>query len=227
MQPWNESSPIGEYRSVDPVFISFYTKKYERFVKDWCDDMHRFRLRHCVAYRDLNTRWQLICYYKPSFILEMMERFRQPVVWVDIDARIRQRPDLILHMPPEVDFGYCLTTSSLQNLKVLRDGYGKVKIVTGGTIYLSASEAALELVRRWVELCKHRDYYSDQQVLTEVFGEYRPEGLVAMEMPQHQYCCCRRNRHAVIEHLIASTKERDYKSRTKRRYSGKHGPAPP
>jgi hypothetical protein len=211
------------------TFVSFYTPSYAKFVSDWESDMSRWGLDHLAIARRPAGSWQGICYDKPVFLSECMDEHLpgRPLCWVDIDARIRRRPVQLIRMPTPVDFAYTITKATSQPYLVQKRGYEDGRIVAGGTLYFSGSIRSRMLLQWWIMLCGQRDYYSDQQVLTEAFREHAPEHLSSMKLP-HSYCETRpAARGAVIEHLCAgaATLAKQRRGRDlSRRYTSKRGP---
>lgn len=89
-----------------PLIISFYTD-------DWEYPLHAARLRaECEA---LGLRYRIErkpttgsylknCCIKPSFILECLKDEQGPVLWIDVDGSIVQKPDFFLDNPDDYDF---------------------------------------------------------------------------------------------------------------------------
>jgi len=71
-----------------PLVISYYTlgTPYEEEVKNLLDSCREWGIEHHVkGVKDLGS-WEQNCAYKPRFILEQMQKWQRPLLWVDADA---------------------------------------------------------------------------------------------------------------------------------------------
>ncbi|NGX59982.1 MAG: hypothetical protein KR126chlam3_01142 [Chlamydiae bacterium] len=77
-----------------PVIISFYTKgtPYEEEVQNLLTSCKGFGLDASIQGVESQGSWELNCAYKPFFILEKIEEFNRPVLWVDADGVFVQKP---------------------------------------------------------------------------------------------------------------------------------------
>ena len=78
------------------ILISFYTKNtiYEKEIEDLSISCKALGIEHYIEARvDLGS-WEKNCCQKPLFILECLERFKRPLLWVDADGIVLQKPQL-------------------------------------------------------------------------------------------------------------------------------------
>jgi hypothetical protein len=69
-------------KSMNPIVISFYTKKIPKRLIDSC---HSLGIESDIEAVDSAL--------KPRFILNKLQKWNRPVLWVDADAAFLQRPD--------------------------------------------------------------------------------------------------------------------------------------
>jgi hypothetical protein len=80
----------------DPVIVSFYTDDWmypdhaKRMTKD-CDDLG---LQCHIVEKESTRDYIKNTAIKPFFIKECLDRFKQPVLWVDVDGLLLKRPEL-------------------------------------------------------------------------------------------------------------------------------------
>lgn len=91
---------------MQPLIISFYTNDWEypahaARLKKECDDLN---LECYIEERPTTTDYIKNTAIKPWFIKETIEKFKRPVVWVDVDGTVL-KPIKIAH--PTVDFAAC------------------------------------------------------------------------------------------------------------------------
>lgn len=141
--------------SKTPVVVSFYTENtgYEREAD--------FLMRSCVAHgmpfdiqgRPSRGEWVENCSMKPGFILDMMGKYPdRPIVWLDADATLQQRPLMFEKIGPGIDFACCHT----EFIKEIGPQ------VASGVLYFAPTPKAKDLVVRWNYLCKSNTKAWDQ-----------------------------------------------------------------
>jgi hypothetical protein len=143
-------APADAKPSSPPVFICYYTEhtSYENEAKLLRLSLETHGLEsHIAAIPNLGS-WQKNTQYKSQFIAAELERLKQPVVWVDADAIVIQRPEALLTMPAGVD---------LAAVRFATDQH-----LLSGTVYFSGSPKCMEVVKRWNDLnAKYPDYLPD------------------------------------------------------------------
>lgn len=103
--------------------------------------------------------WELNCNQKPPFIRRMLIEWDRPVLWIDADGEIMQRPSIFETV--EADFAVCKRKGKL--------GFGS------GTLYFTPR--ALLLVSLWCEYAARHPMEWDQRLLQRAW-----EALQAMQM---------------------------------------------
>lgn len=78
--------------------ISFYTRDwlYPDYAQRLIEDCDRLGLQHHIVEKPSTNKYVGNCQIKPFFIQECMERFQSPVLWMDADGSILQKPELLL-----------------------------------------------------------------------------------------------------------------------------------
>lgn len=77
-----------------PVIISFYTKEtpYQLEVQNLIASCEKYCLKYDICGVESHGSWEMNCAYKPFFILERLEKWEKPVLWVDADGVFLQKP---------------------------------------------------------------------------------------------------------------------------------------
>lgn len=140
---------------MNPVYVAFHTGgDYERHAAELIETLDRLDLAHAVWQLPDAGSWVRCCAMKPTFIRQCMEQFPgQPIVYLDADARVRQRPELFYSMTPGTDFA-C--------------HYLDGKELLSGTLYFGGTVASVELVEAWQARCRDMPDVWDQQHLQSV-----------------------------------------------------------
>lgn len=77
-----------------PLIVSFYTPnwKYPEYAQALRDTCHRLDLECCIEQRQSYDDYRQNCNIKPGYILECLERFKRPVLWIDADSTLVELP---------------------------------------------------------------------------------------------------------------------------------------
>lgn len=157
--------------------ISYFTPDYAPTALGLFDDCLALDLPHSiVAVPDLGS-WRLNCGRKAEFIAAEIAR-GESVLWLDADARIRgQLPE-----PEGCDFAcWFIPAIHMQRRDQGRHAsYG----IAAGTMYFNATDPARDLVARWVERERMREYAYEQIVLSDVWHLDRPAALRTRALDQ-------------------------------------------
>lgn len=121
----------------DVKLISFYTKNtiYEKEIEDLYASCQALRIDHYIEAREDFGCWEKNCSQKPLFIYECLQRFNEPLLWVDSDGIALQKPQL--------DLGECDLGLYFNNRKT--------KHARNATIYVAPTQAAKEFMWLWHE----------------------------------------------------------------------------
>lgn len=122
-----------------PLIISFYSRGtiYEREVEDLKASCQALKADHWIEGIEDQGSWQMNCCYKPLFILECLEKFKRPLLWVDADAILMQMPNWKIE---KSDVAFYFTD------------FDK-KIARSGTIYVEPTEEAKRFLISWRKSC--------------------------------------------------------------------------
>ena len=186
-----------------PVFVSYYTHDYAPYAGHLIGDLVGLEIDHRVVPLKPWGDWYDHTRHKPRFLLQMMAEYRdRPIVWVDADARIRERPDLLWELDCDVA------------AHILRKAPEQEELLSG-TVYLGPTDAAWEVVFRWANICETdgNPYLWDQRALKQAMGESGRKGLFRELPPDLCYIFDRThlwypNARPVIEHFQRSRKHR-------------------
>ena len=170
-----------------PRVISFYTVNtpYEKEAEKFVLSCERCGVSHHVEGVRLDASWHENTLYKPFFIAEKLDQFNEPLLWVDVDARFKQKPffsfsnawDIAIYTcpyQPKGDWRYNRTSSFL----------------------IHHSAQGRRLVNLWCERSKAPWIkHGDQEAMVEVLQEHSgfkleplPLGYVYIEDVDAKMC---------------------------------------
>lgn len=177
------------------IVVTAYTPDYRRPAAVLQASCRRLNLE-CVAvpYADRGS-WQKNCAAKPAIILDTLIRRRVPVLWVDADAVIWERPQWI--------------ESNIERADIVT-ARGERDELLSGTFGACPTPAAIDLIETWRAKAETSDQW-DQRVLHQVIAA--SSGIVELVMPES--CCYiydwAKDKHPatpIIEHFQASRETR-------------------
>jgi hypothetical protein len=117
--------------------ISFYTKNtiYEKEIEDLSTSCKSLQIDHYIEAREDLGCWEKNCSQKPLFIYECLQKFNEPLLWVDSDGIALQKPEL--HLGP-CDLGLYFNNT-------------RTKHARNATIFVSPTQAAKDFMQLWYE----------------------------------------------------------------------------
>lgn len=189
--------------NIEPLVISFYTLNtpYEQEASRLRRSCEEWGLKYCIEGVPSQGTWEQNCGFKPHFILEKMEQFQQPVLWVDADAIFLKKPSF------EFLQGYDFSVRIMDFIS-----WRNPSKVMSGTIYINNTPAGLNLVRRWAKNCSCRlkkdGRIWDQYILRSLVMREKKAKILPLPVA---YCKIYdldilfiEQEHVVIEHYQAS-----------------------
>ena len=168
--------------------------------------------------------WVRNCAVKGVFMQQTMRIMARPLLWIDADATLMQRPAIFRDCG--ADFGvYAFDGPRKRNacgrvVNLPEEFPDPPKWFNSGTIYFNNTKGGIDMLARWSELCRKDDGEWDQWLLQQAWCDVRP---VTLWLPQ-SYCAIRgrcgearsrsgqtsRSKPAkpVVWHRLASTEKR-------------------
>jgi hypothetical protein len=141
--------------SAKPLYVAYYTPAYAGEADELVDTLKAHDLPYEVRLMQDRGQWVLNCGQKPWFIAEMRRAYpNRPLVYLDADARVRQRPSLF-DVLGDID---------------LAVHYRRAELLSG-TIYIGATDTATDLIERWAKECRAHPGSWDQRVLQKLVDE--------------------------------------------------------
>lgn len=149
------------------TFISFYSddKLYTAQSERLVASLDKFNLKHEVVKVPPFSSWLQAVNYKPRFCLDMLNKYKSDLVWLDCDAEVVAYPKLFDTL---LDCDIAVT---------YRDRPQIPHELLTGTIFLAYNTVTLDVVSRWKEECE-RYQMMDQIVLKRVLTKIRKDARV-------------------------------------------------
>jgi len=129
-----------------PTVICYYTQNsgYKKHVEKLIASCKKFNIPFSVdAIPSLGT-WERNCCYKPKYILQKLSTLCSPVLWIDADAEIVEKPTLFENFSPDI---------ALPIIENLPDDHPSKMI--SGTIYINHTPSAFTILKEWEVACEH------------------------------------------------------------------------
>ena len=162
-----------------PIVVSFYTENtgYAHEADRLMESLHRFGLEYDIQPRPNMGGWKKNNDYKPTYILEMMEKHPgRDIVWIDCDAIVLQYPELW----DDANIGIGVHTV---DWALYRD-HNMRKEMLAGTIYVGNTLRIKAFVKSWIKRMITHPKYTDQQNLEALLRDKKDW---TMQLPA-SYC---------------------------------------
>ena len=160
------------------VFVSFYTRNsgYEKEVKNLIASCQKLDLPIDIVAIDSEGRWDKNCAYKPRFLLEMLKKHQKPVVWIDADGIVLQKP--VLFKTLTCDIGVRI----LEDLPM--DSPSKI---ISNTIYVNHTQNSHLFLSLWEKKCHkliqtQKEEVWDQEVFKHVLQKMKTLSVFPLPM---------------------------------------------
>jgi hypothetical protein len=129
-----------------PLVVSYYTKDtlYQLEVQNLIASCEQWQLEYYVEPISTFGSWERNCGYKPFFLLEKLQQFGKPILWVDADGVFFKEPQRLAIF--DSDFAVRIN----QNLE---DAHPS-KVISG-TVYVNATTGAERVLKSWAKECLH------------------------------------------------------------------------
>jgi hypothetical protein len=123
-----------------PIVISFYTlgTPYEQEVKKLIHSCSEQEIEADIVGIDSKGSWEKNCAQKPFFILEKVNQWNRPVLWVDADAVFKQ----------QTDFSEMSTCDVSVRMNEFLPKMHESRIVSN-TLFIKNNSSGLELLEEW------------------------------------------------------------------------------
>lgn len=168
--------------------VSYYSPEYEGEVGDWKTAVRRFGLEYFVEPIPNLGSWRLNCGYKPLFLINMLHKFQEPILWIDIDGRVEAAWDLDnVNANKRYDFAIWFIPNKAMHRNHIPLGPKTGNCgLAAGTMWFNNTVACKRFLALWLA-AEHGQGNFEQQVLGEVWYRDRPKELRTLQLHQ-RYC---------------------------------------
>lgn len=140
--------------------------KYAKFAKRWAHQCKKLKLNFVLEEEQeyAKKQYQVGLNNKAGFILTMLLKHKQPVVYTDVDMKLHRKPDLFLNKD-NVDF-MCFNWNFEPRVTDIIDP--RVCETSSGLLYFNYSPKAIKLLRLWNRYLQLKSNYlrADDRVLS-------------------------------------------------------------
>ena len=125
------------------LLISFYSD-IETYYSDNAtrlrEECKTLDIQCSIQHKESLGSYQLNCLSKPQFILDMLDEFKQPLLWVDVDSKLHKSLDIFDHFE---DTDMVVATSN-----------GKLSGMKASPIYFANTDITKEFINAWIGTTK-------------------------------------------------------------------------
>lgn len=161
-----------------PLVVSFHTGRepYASYAAALAESCRQIGLDVHIARRPDRGSWVENVALKGPFMRSCMERFRRPLLWIDVDGRVVQAPEALYGA--EEDFAIHAVTRNWnwrpvgRSLMALPESWPRElgpKWFLTGTVFVNRTPGGRELLERWAQRSQARPRDYQQLLLQEVW----------------------------------------------------------
>ena len=126
--------------------ISFYsdiegTTYYSDHAKRLKQECESLSIPHDIREKESLGSYQANCLSKPAYILERLEEYNEPLVWMDIDSRIHKTLDIFDTFDESVDVVFATANGEISGMKA-------------SPLYFGNTSEAKRFIETWIHLGK-------------------------------------------------------------------------
>lgn len=169
--------------------VSYFTPPYEGEARKLVASCNLYHLPHnVVAIPDLGS-WRKNCGFKPSFILDALLQFKEPVLWIDADGVVNAPLNDLEVAAEHADFGAWFIPNRVMRPADVPGGENSgADGIASGTMLWNYTPAAIGLLMLWQEMDKHDTGRFEQKVLGEAWLRAEEYGHVCTLRMHQRYC---------------------------------------
>ncbi|GAH15924.1 unnamed protein product, partial [marine sediment metagenome] len=163
----------------------FYTKnnRYREVMNKFLlPTLKKWDLKYYIEAIESLGNWNKNTSFKANFILEMLEKWKQDIIWIDADATIEQYPNLLYNIPPDKDIAVFYLDWYLHWKK--KPNRNKRELISA-TMMFRYNPKVIKFVKQWIKQCEENPYIWEQKVLQEMLKT--DNTLNVYELPP-EYC---------------------------------------
>ncbi len=145
------------------IYISYYTKNtpYEQVMKDFLlPTLIKWKLKYDVQGVENLGDWSKNTGYKSKFIIDMLEKHKEDVIFLDADATVEQYPIVFEQIPEEYDMA-CHFLDREKQWRLLN----RPKELLSGTMLWRYKPKVLDLLKRWRQKVLDNPKVWEQKIL--------------------------------------------------------------
>ena len=206
------------------IVVSFFTKSYKDKADKLINSLNKFNINYkifeipTIHYSKSNKGSDDINYCMPKLIMKALSRFRLPILFIDCDMEIVQKPELFYRLDEKkIDFaiynwledsdndGYLplklnINTSEGKiektyfinkvNVKLLNHSEKEKQLFSSGAVaYFSNSDLSNKLLKDWYKNIKKYPQLPDDQILDYTFNfTFDKKNKLKIEWLSKNYC---------------------------------------
>lgn len=142
------------------VIVSGFTPNpiYEEKAFKLASTLNDFNLNYEIVQMEERGSWIKNCQQKAEVILDALNRYKKPVVWLDADAEVKQNPSLFNTLAEDIcDIAYYAMPRPNRHL-------------ASGTLFFGNTSNARAILEHWIYACSISQEY-DQKILQDILWD--------------------------------------------------------
>lgn len=154
-----------------PLIVSFYTDnwQYPQYAHDLSVDCQRLGLEYNIQRKEDTGDYIKNTSLKANFIRDCLLQFQRPLLWIDVDGSLLQKPEFCRDLDPTA------IDMAARRHQTIKDRAWHV-----GTLWFNYNARVLEFVNTW---CQHAITGTDEHAFDQAWQSHH-QALTASELPE-------------------------------------------
>jgi hypothetical protein len=173
------------------LVISFYSDVdgrtyYSDHARRLSENLKQFNIPHDIRHMPSKGSYRANCLAKPRYILERLNEYRKPLVWLDVDSIVHKELNVFDEFWDQVDIGMAFAKTPTQEDP-------SISFPKASPIYVNYNEKGLEFMYKWIEaseqILRQSEIFFDHEILVKLFESMLKENTgTRLAFLNQQYC---------------------------------------
>jgi hypothetical protein len=156
------------------IITSFYTAdwKYPEYADSLKNNCSNLNLKHHIVEKPTNNDYVKNCNIKPFFIREVLDTYKCPIFWIDVDGSINKTPELLI-------------SEDIRNYDIaVNRSVSNPSRIYVGSMWFNYNEKTVNFINEW---CNALEKYGiDDGVFNGIWSNFS-KNLNILELPDSYF----------------------------------------
>jgi hypothetical protein len=169
------------------LLVSFYTfdKYYRKAAAEMLASCNRLNVDFAITSYPCSKSWVQTTRRKPRFILGMLDLYKRPLLWVDIDNKLMRVPNYLDQYSEDLVIG------GIEKARVAKWMPQNARI-DSSVIWINNTNGARRFLESWALACEQETVCGDHSLLTSLWSAAQTTGTTRLRITDRELCSSNR-----------------------------------